>query len=57
MEYTLGQKVEIRLPAGWRAGKVARVIPKYTKSGDTVYEISGPGLVSITGASTLRPIK
>lgn len=54
MEYQPTQKVEIRLPAGWRAGLIKRIIPNYTKSGGTVYEVTGKGFVSITSAATLR---
>jgi len=54
MQYKPTDQVEIRLPAGWRAGQVKRVILNYTKSGGTVYEIAGKGFVSITSAATLR---
>jgi hypothetical protein len=53
-KYAIGSQVEIKLPAGWRAGQVKREILNYTKSGGTVYEITGRGFVSITSAATLR---
>lgn len=58
MEFKPNDKAEVRLPAGWRAGRVKRVIPNYTLSGGTVYEIKGKiggeDFVTISGPQSIR---
>jgi len=53
-EYKLGDKVEVKMPDGWRNGIVVTVVKNYAWTGEAKYSVHGKGFVTITSARSMR---
>lgn len=52
--YAVGDIVEVKLPAGWKKGKIYKVLKEYNFSHDDYYEVRGDELITITSARSMK---
>ena len=58
LTFKLNDSVEVLLPAGWRSGKIFKILKGYYMlTGTTGYEVHGKVFVTITSARSLKKIK